>query len=122
MQSIVIVEDDEIMARIITTFLKQSGYEVTRFSNGETAYAHLKEKTPDVLITDVLMPQMTGFELLALLKKEGKVPPTIVITGQQREEDVLEGLNYGVRDYIAKPISPKVVLAKVKNILGSKAA
>ncbi len=123
MVKILLAEDGPDHARILMGVLKKAGYEVTWFQNGSDIYDYLaKEAMPDLLITDILMPGMSGFELLARLKEINKMPPTIVITGKQREEDILRGLQYGVLDYIPKPFSPSIVIAKIKNALGRGAA
>ena len=121
MSRILLAEDGDDHARILTSVLKQNGFEVTRVSNGYEAYDALKATGPyDLLITDVMMPGMSGFELLAKLSEEGPLPPTIVLTSKQREEDVLRGLNYGALDYITKPFSPTIVIARVKRALAYK--
>lgn len=119
---IVLAEDGADHARIISAVLKKQGYEIIWFTSGTDAYDYLsKNPLPDLLITDVMMPGMSGFELLAKLKDDGRMPRCFVLTSKQREEDVLRGLEFGVVDYITKPFSPSVVLAKVKNAL-TKAA
>lgn len=119
---IVIAEDGQDHARILIAVLKRSGYDIHWCETGTDAYAYLSANPmPDLLITDVMMPGMSGFELLAKLKADGLMPPTIVLTSKQREEDVLRGLELGVIDYVTKPFSPTVVSAKVKNALARKA-
>lgn len=122
MPRIVLAEDGADHARILIAVLKKNGFEVVWFANGTDAYEHLmNHEAPDLLITDVIMPGMSGFELLATLRQNGKMPPTIVLTSKQREEDILRGLEYGALDYIIKPFSPSVVLAKIRNAMGRKA-
>lgn len=119
---IVLAEDGHDHARILLAVLKRSGYDVIWFETGTDAYNYLSQnEAPSLLITDVMMPGMSGFELLTKLKDENKMPPTFVLTGKQREEDVLRGLELGIIDYITKPFSPSVVVAKVKNALSRKA-
>ena len=119
---IIVAEDGHDHARILIAVLKRSGHEVLWFETGTDAYNHIAANpAPDLLITDVMMPGMSGFELLARLKAEGRMPPTIVLTSKQREEDVLRGLELGVIDYLTKPFSPTVLSVKVKNALVRKA-
>ena len=119
---IVIAEDGPEHARILLAVLKRTGYELVFVEDGTAAYEYLiKNEMPDLLITDVMMPGMSGFELMARLKAEGKLPPTLVLTSKQREEDVLRGLELGAIDYVTKPFSPSVILAKVKGALARKA-
>lgn len=123
MTRIVLAEDGADHARILIAILKKNGFEVEWFQTGTEAFEYLmKSPAPDLLITDVMMPGMSGFELLGRLKEQNKLPPTIVLTSKQREEDVLQGLGYGVIDYITKPFSPSVVLMKIKNALVRKTA
>lgn len=118
MYSVVIAEDDDISARVMVASLKNSGYDVLRFKNGAEVLAYLREgNKADILLTDVLMPQMSGFELIVKLKSENILPPTMVVTGKQRESDALEAFHHGVMDYVAKPVSPKILLAKVNAII-----
>ncbi|MBC7397988.1 MAG: response regulator [Bdellovibrionales bacterium] len=118
---ILIAEDNDDYVRILLALFQRSGFDVTRVSTGSDAYELLKKgPLPDLLITDVMMPGMSGFELLARLKEDNIKLPVIMITSKQREEDVLRGLEHGAVDYITKPFSPTVVLARVKNALARK--
>ena len=120
---IVLAEDGHDHARILIAVLKRGGFEVTWYQNGTEAFqALMTDPSPDLFITDLMMPGMSGFEILARLNELKLLPPTIVLTSKQREEDILRGLEYGVLDYIIKPFSPAVVLAKIKNSIGRKAA
>lgn len=120
---ILLAEDGHDHARILMAVLVKQGFEVTWKETGSDAYDYLSSNpAPDLLITDIMMPGMSGFELIARLREDNKMPPTIVLTGKQREEDILRGLEYGVLDYITKPFSPSVLLAKVKNAIGRKVA
>ena len=123
MTQIVLAEDGTDHARILIAILKKNGFEVNWFQTGVEAFDYLsKNPMPDLLITDVMMPGMSGFELLRRLKDLNVMPPTIVLTSKQREEDVLQGLGYGIIDYIVKPFSPGVVMMKIKNALVRKNA
>lgn len=120
---ILLAEDGKDQARILNAVLTKNGFEVVWVESGTDAYAYIDtQEQPDLLITDVMMPGMSGFELIARLKAENKLPPTIVLTSKQREEDILRGLEYGVLDYITKPFSPSVIVAKVRNAIARKAA
>lgn len=120
---ILIAEDGDDYARILSAVLARAGYDVTRVTNGVAAYETIVAgPIPDLLITDVMMPGMSGFELLARLKQENRLVPAIVLTSKQTEEDVLRGFEYGALDYISKPFSPAVVLARVGIALARKGA
>jgi len=120
---ILLAEDGEVHARILQAILSRAGYKLSWVSDGVKAYEAIKSGTKyDLLITDVMMPGMSGFELLTRLKNENILPPTIVLTGVQNEEDVLRGLQCGALDYIKKPFSPSVVLARVQLVFNQKAS
>lgn len=111
---ILLAEDSNDQARILVSVLQRTGYEIKRVENGFEAFEEIKKRKPDLLITDVTMPRMSGFELLHRLNQDSILPPTIVLTGKQREEDVIKGLGYGALDYITKPFNPTVLIARVK--------
>ena len=120
---ILLAEDGEVHARILQATLGRAGYKMTWVTDGVKAFEEIKSgKKYDLLITDVMMPGMSGFELLTRLKNENILPPTIVLTGVQNDEDVLRGIECGALDYIKKPFSPSVVLARVKLVFNQKAA
>ncbi len=118
---ILLAEDGEIHARILSAILVRAGYKFSWVIDGIQAYEAITGGfKPDLLITDVMMPGMSGFELLTRLSAEKLLPPTIVLTGVQKEEEVLRGLECGALDYIKKPFSPSVVLARVQLVLNRK--
>lgn len=112
---IMLVEDSDNYGILIKTILNKNFGEIQWMKNGQEAYKAFKSgQNVDLLITDVMMPIMDGFELLTLLKKEGILPLTIVMTAKKGEENVLKGLNLGATDFIAKPFNPGDFLARVK--------
>ena len=118
---ILVAEDSDVYARLIETVLTKAGFEVVRVSDGLQAYdAIVRGPAPALLITDILMPALSGFELLAKLNEEGRMVPTVVLTSKQGEESVLRGLNYGALDYIGKPFSPSELLARIRLALKAK--
>ena len=120
---ILLAEDGDDHARILLALFAKKSFEVTRVKSGLEALEILRAgHIPDLLITDVMMPGMSGFELLAWMQTENIVVPTIVLTGKQREEDMLRGFGYGVVDYITKPFSPAVLMARVNSVLARKKA
>lgn len=117
MKTILIAEDSPDQAKILIALFKSSGYQVTHVTNGLSAYDEIKSKRFDLLITDIMMPVMSGFELLGRIKEESLSLATIVLTSRGREEDILKSLQAGAMDYLAKPFSPSDLLMKVKKIL-----
>lgn len=118
-EKILIVEDDPNIKQLVLFKLKNSGYEVFATSNGIEALDFLKNNAADLIITDVMMPLMSGKELIIELKKNPSTKniPTIMLTSRTLEKEVVEGLSLGADDYIKKPFSPQELLARVKKIL-----
>jgi DNA-binding response OmpR family regulator len=120
---ILLAEDGAIYARILSAVLTKAGYKFSWMDDGAKTYEIIKNGfRPSLLITDVMMPGMSGFELVTRLKSESILPPTIVLTGLQKEEEVLRGLQCGADDYIKKPFSPSVLLARVQIVLSHYAS
>ena len=118
-EKILVVDDDDNIKQIIIFKLKNTGYEVYSATNGVEALEFLKKQKVDLIITDVMMPFMTGKELIVELKQnpETKSIPTIMLTSRILEKEIVEGLSLGAEDYIKKPFSPNELLARVKMVL-----
>jgi DNA-binding response OmpR family regulator len=120
---ILLAEDNDDYVRILNALFLRSGYELIHVKSGTDAYEFLKKRPlPDLLISDVMMPGMSGFELLKRLKEDNITLPIIMVTSKQTQQDVLQGFQDGALDYITKPFSPAVLLARVKNALARKTA
>jgi DNA-binding response OmpR family regulator len=102
--------------------LKSLGYEVTTVEDGNAAFETATKILPDLILLDVMMPLMTGFEVLSRLKQHAntKTIPVIMVTAQSMEEEILHGLELGAEDYISKPFSPNELAARVKKVLASR--
>jgi diguanylate cyclase (GGDEF)-like protein len=116
---ILVAEDDEISATILLHRLKKEGLDVTRFDNGREVYERALEDTPDMLILDVKMPGMDGFEVLERLRRTPSFSrvPIIMLTSMGSEADVVRGFQLGADDYILKPFSPIELSARVWRLL-----
>lgn len=117
---ILIIDDDPFLLDMYVMKLKEQQYLLETASNGKDGIEKAKTFLPDLVLLDVVMPGMDGFEVLRELKKEGaEHPPTVVLlTNLGQKEDVERGLQLGARDYIIKAhFTPGEVLAKVKDIL-----
>ncbi len=121
-EKILVVEDDVNIKQVIIFKLKNSGYEVSTCGNGVEALEFLKTNSVDLIITDVMMPLMTGKELIIALKQnpETKNIPAIMLTSRTLEKEIVEGLALGAEDYIKKPFSPNELLARVRIVLARK--
>jgi DNA-binding response OmpR family regulator len=114
----ILVVDDEIrMRKLIKDFLMKSGYEVLEAENGEAAVdLFLRTKDLALIILDIMMPKMDGWEACRQIRKNSKVP-IIMLTAKASEADELKGFELGVDEYISKPFSPKILVARVEAVL-----
>jgi serine/threonine protein kinase len=115
--SILVVEDDEGSLRLMQAILKQNKYDVTLASDGIDALLLLGNRTFDLILSDVGMPNLDGFALLEMISKKGISTPVIFLTGHENDQDEVRGFELGAVDYIRKPISPAVLAARVKKAL-----
>jgi DNA-binding response OmpR family regulator len=118
-QTILVAEDQQHVRSLIEFKLKNSGYTVVCVEDGRAALQKARELKPDLILLDVMMPLMTGFEVLGALRQEEttKKIPILMVTAQSNEEEVLKGLELGADDYITKPFSPNELAARVKTVL-----
>lgn len=110
---ILIVDDEEKIREVIKEYSEAENYIVEEADNGKSALDKLKQKKYDLLILDIMMPEMDGYTLLKALPKENKVP-TIVLSARDEVYDKLQGFDLGIDDYVTKPFSPKELMARVK--------
>ena len=114
---ILVVDDEERMQKLLKDFLKMKDYEVLLAGNGEEAIdLFFKEKSIALIILDVMMPKMDGWTALKTIREYSKVP-VIMLTARSEENDELKGFDYGADEYISKPFSPKILVARVEALL-----
>jgi two-component system response regulator ResD len=116
MQSILIVEDEEAISRVLSAYLRKAGFSVTRASDGRAALEAFAIHPPSLILLDVMMPHMDGFELLTHIREKSSCP-VIMLTARDGINDRLAGLDGGADDYMAKPFIPEEVVARVKAVL-----
>ena len=118
---ILTVEDSDNIRKLIAYNLMRAGYEVLQASNGKEAVAVLQKAVPDLIILDVRMPEMNGFQLLELMRRYPKAAaiPVNMLTALSQSDNVDKALSLGVVDYLVKPLEPNVLLAKVREALDS---
>ena len=117
MNKILVVDDEERMRKLVRDFLANKGYRVLEASNGEEALdIFLQQKDIALILLDVMMPVMDGWEACKAIREYSKVP-IIMLTAKSEEKDELKGFELGVDDYITKPFSPKILVARVEAIL-----
>lgn len=117
MTKILIVDDEDRMRKLVKDFLSSKGYTVVEASNGEEAVEiFLNQKDVSLVILDVMMPVMDGWETCRIIREYSKVP-IIMLTAKSEEADELKGFEMGVDEYVTKPFSPKILVARVEAIL-----
>ncbi|OGY45017.1 MAG: hypothetical protein A3A24_03060 [Candidatus Buchananbacteria bacterium RIFCSPLOWO2_01_FULL_46_12] len=117
---ILLVEDDEFLAELYATKLNLEGFEVSLASDGEKGLKLIKEKNPDLVLLDIIMPKMDGFEVLKQIKadKKTKSIPVILLTNLSQKDEVKKGLELGAVDYLIKAhFMPSEVVKKIKSAL-----
>lgn len=115
-RTILIADDDAQLRRTVQAYLEESGFTVLIAGNGRDALFSVRHDHPDLVLMDVMMPEMDGFEAARLIRKESGVP-IIMLTARDDEADQTAGLELGADDYVTKPFSPRVLVARVKAAL-----
>ncbi|MFQ5813028.1 MAG: response regulator transcription factor [Anaerolineae bacterium] len=113
---ILIVDDEPRMIKFIRLNLDLEGYRVSKASNGLEALDKVRQELPDLVLLDVMMPEMNGFETLERIREISNVP-VIMLTVKAEEEDKVRGLELGADDYVTKPFSPRELSSRIKAVL-----
>ena len=114
---ILVVDDDLELQRLIAFALRQEGYLVVEAPDGPSALATFQSEQPDLVLLDVNLPRLNGFEVLKTIRTRGSTTPVMMFTVRSAEEDQVKGLDLGADDYLAKPFSPRTLLARVRALL-----
>ena len=114
-KKILIVEDDGNIRELLRLYLEREGYEITEASNGEEGVELWRKINPDMILLDVMMPIMDGWQVCKIIRKESKVP-IIIMTAKGETFDKVNGLEMGAADYIVKPLEMREVIARVRAI------
>ncbi len=115
---ILICEDEEIMLTALEFRLRKHGFEVIVAENGKKALEKIQEFTPDIIVADIMMPFVTGLELVHFVRQDMKSSlPIIVISSLENDEIVLEAFRLGASDFITKPFKPNELILRIKKIL-----
>lgn len=110
--TVLIVEDEPALLRGIRDNFEFNGYEALIAVNGEQGYETALKRKPDLIVLDIMLPKMNGFEVCRLLREEGIECPIIILTAKDQEEDIVRGLNLGADDYVTKPFGIKELIAR----------
>jgi DNA-binding response OmpR family regulator len=115
-EKVLIVDDEPDMLAGLEDTLAHEGFEVVTASNGKEGLRQAVDLAPDLILLDVMMPGMNGYEVLSALRKRGLRIPVIMLTGRDAEDDKVRGLDTGADDYVTKPFSMKELLSRIKAI------
>lgn len=116
---VLLVDDDKQILRSLRVYLELENYDVNTASNGQEALDSIKEHKPDILVLDVMMPEMDGFEVLEKIKADEKLNdiPVIMLTAKGQDVDVLEGYRMGASSYMTKPFNLNELVENIELIL-----
>lgn len=121
-KKILLIDDDRAFVEMLTDLMVTSGYEVLAANSGEEGIAKCKENDPDLILLDIMLPQIDGLEVLYALRNlhNSKATPIIMVTGKTEMESVFQAKGFGATDYIMKPFHPEKLLALISKHLTSK--
>ena len=113
---ILVVDDEERMVRFIRLNLEHDGFQVIEAYRGHEAIQRLRDAIPDLILLDVMLPDLDGFEVLKMVREISSVP-VIMLTAKGEEDDRVRGLELGADDYVTKPFSPRELVSRVRAVL-----
>jgi len=119
MAKILIADDEKDIRELITFTLKFAGYDVVGYSNGEEALIAAPIEMPDLILMDVRMPRMTGFEACQKMKEDDRIKhiPVVFLSAKGQEAEIQTGLNVGASEYLLKPFAPDELINRVKELM-----
>jgi len=115
-QTILIVDDERRMVSLLQSYLMQEGYRVVTAYNGREALEVADKENPDLVVLDIMMPEMNGYDFMHVHRAE-KDTPIIMLTAKVEDDDKIVGLELGADDYVTKPFKPRELMARVRNVL-----
>ena len=118
---VLLVDDEEIVRDVLTRYLEREGFRVDAAADGEAAVAAASRERPDVVLLDLMLPKVDGFEVFRRLRDAGDLP-IVMLTAKSEEVDRVVGLELGADDYVTKPFSPREVVARIKRCSAGAAA
>lgn len=118
---VLVCDDERHIVRLIQVNLEKSGYQVVTAYDGKEGLEKIRSEKPNLVVLDVMMPYMDGFEVLKSLRREPETEqlPVVMLTAKAQDKDVFEGYHYGADMYLTKPFNPQELLTFVKRILSS---
>jgi DNA-binding response OmpR family regulator len=115
-ETILVVDDEKRIVKLLRAYLEEANYRVVTASNGREALFVARHEKPDLVVLDLMMPEMDGWEFTRRVRQEGNVP-IIILTARVEDMDKILGLELGADDYVTKPFSPREVVARVRAVL-----
>src|SRR5262245_23352660 len=114
--NVLVVDDDRVLADLVSFTLRREGFQVLQAYDGETALRRWASEQPDLVVLDVNLPGMDGFTVCRRIREKAQTP-IVLLTVRAEDDDVVQGLSLGADDYIAKPFSPRQLVARVQAVL-----
>lgn len=115
-KKILVVDDEKRLVSVVKAYLEGEGYTVVTASNGQEALFQARQEKPDLILLDIMMPEIDGYEFIRLHRKERETP-IILLTAKVEEDDKVIGLELGADDYVTKPFRPRELMARVRAVL-----
>ena len=115
-EQILVVDDEPMVREVVVAYLEREGFRVDEASTGSAALKHIEESPPDLVVLDVMLPEVDGFSVLTELRRSGDIP-VILLTARTEETERVLGLELGADDYVVKPFSPRELVARVRSVL-----
>ncbi len=115
-KNILVVDDEKRILSLLEAYLEQQGFQVTTATNGKEAIYIARQEKPDLIILDIMMPEMDGFEFMRQHRKERETP-IILLTAKVEEDEKVIGLELGADDYVTKPFSPRELTSRIRAVL-----
>ncbi|MFJ4768134.1 response regulator transcription factor [Streptomyces uncialis] len=112
-----VAEDDEKQAELVRRYLEREGHGVTLVHDGLAVLERVRQREPDLIVLDVMMPKADGLDVVRVLRAEARTVPVLMLTARSTEDDLLLGLDLGADDYMTKPYSPRELMARVRTLL-----
>ena len=116
MKTVLVVDDERNIVELVRLYLEKEGFNVVSASDGEAALVQYERSDPDLVVLDLMLPKMDGFEVCRELRRRGDTP-ILMLTARSEDVDAIVGLELGADDYVTKPFNPRALVARVKAIL-----
>lgn len=118
-ERVLVIEDEEDIAELIRYNLEREGYQISLAASGEIGVKMARNDMPDLIILDLMLPGLDGLDVCKVLKGDSKTKeiPVVIVTAKGEESDIVTGLEVGADDYLTKPFSPKVLIARIRSVM-----